>query len=315
MSKVYDMVVIGAGPAGLTAGLYGARAKMSTLILEKSRVGGQIATTDEIENYPGAQDDSSGPSLIAQMLKQAEEFGAEVKKEEVVEFDLEAKVKTIKTDKETYQAKTVIVATGAVPRKLNAPGEKELTGKGISYCATCDGAFFTDLETYVIGGGNSAIEEAMFLTKFCKKVTVLQLLDHFTCAKSILEKAKKNDKIELITNRELVEINGEGIVESIKVKNTETGDVEVINAPEEDGTFGVFIFIGYTPNTQLFKGTLDMNDWGYLVTDPNMNTNIEGVFAAGDLREKDLRQVVTATADGAIAAVQAEKYVDHHFEG
>ncbi|MTI46976.1 MAG: thioredoxin-disulfide reductase [Firmicutes bacterium] len=313
MANIYDVVIIGSGPAGLAAGLYAARANMKTLILEKEKAGGQIVTTEEVANYPGSIEDATGPSLVARMVEQAEGFGAEKVLDEVKEINLQDKIKVIKGEKAEYQAKAVIIATGAKPRLLGAPGEKKLTGKGVSYCATCDGAFFEDLEVYVIGGGDSAVEEAMFLTKFARKVTIVHRRDTLKAAKSIQEKAFKNDKIDFIWNSEIKELRGDGILESMTLKNRETGEETEIVADEEDGTFGVFVFVGYLPQTSLFEEMVDM-ERGYIKTDDNMKTNIDGVFAAGDCRVKSLRQVVTATADGAIAAVQAEKYIENNFE-
>lgn len=313
MSNIYDVVVIGAGPAGLAAGLYAARAKMSVLILEKDRTGGQIVTTDEVANYPGSIQEATGPSLIARMVEQCEEFGAKTEKDAVESLELEGDIKVIKTvSGKEVQARSVIVATGASPRKLGCPGEKELTGKGVTYCATCDADFFTDLEVFCIGGGDTAVEEAMFLTKFARKVTIVHRRDTLRAAKSIIEKAEKNEKINFIWNSEVKEIKGEGIVESMVLRNRETGEETEYLAHEDDGTFGIFVFVGYIPQTSLFEGILDMEN-GYLVTDADMKTNIPGVYAAGDVRVKSLRQVVTATADGAIAAVQAEKYIEDKF--
>lgn len=313
MNSIYDVVVIGAGPAGLAAGLYAARAKMSVLILEKDRTGGQIVTTDEVANYPGSIQEATGPSLIARMVEQCEEFGAKTEKDAVESLQLEGDIKVIKTvSGKEVQARTVIVATGASPRKLGCPGEKELTGKGVTYCATCDADFFTDLEVFCIGGGDTAVEEAMFLTKFARKVTIVHRRDSLRAAKSIIEKAEKNEKINFIWNSEVKEVKGEGIVESMVLRNRETGEETEYFAHEDDGTFGIFVFVGYIPQTTLFEGILEMEN-GYLVTDADMKTNIPGVYAAGDVRVKSLRQVVTATADGAIAAVQAEKYIEDKF--
>ncbi len=314
MSKVYDVIIIGAGPAGLSAGLYAARSKMSTLILEKEKNGGQIVTTDEVANYPGSVPEATGPSLIARMVEQCNEFGAEIKKDPIVELSLEGDIKTLTGNSgEVYQARVIIIATGASPRKMGCPGEKEFTGKGVSYCATCDGDFFTELEVFAIGGGDTAVEEAMFLTKFARKVNIVHRRDEFRAAKSIVEKAEKNEKINFMMNKTVEEIKGDGIVESIVLKDTVTGELEEIHAHEDDGTFGVFAFVGYLPQTGLFKDVITLDQTGYIPTDDNMNTNIPGVYAAGDVRVKSLRQVVTATADGAIAAIQAEKYIDNKF--
>lgn len=310
---LYDVVIIGAGPAGLSAGLYAARAKMSTLILEKEKPGGQIVTTEDVANYPGSMEDATGPLLVARMVEQCESFGAERKMEGVKSLELEGPIKKIYTDSgNVIEAKSIILATGASPRKIGCPGEEKLTGRGVSYCATCDADFFTDLEVYCIGGGDTALEEAMFLTKFAKKVHVVHRRDAFRAAKSIIEKAQNNPKIDYILDSVVEEIIGEGLVEAIKIRNVKTNEITEHKANEEDGTFGVFCFVGYLPQTDLFKETITLDSQGYIITDENMKTNISGVFAAGDVRQKALRQVVTAVADGAIAAVMAEKYVEEN---
>ncbi|SHH94722.1 thioredoxin-disulfide reductase [Sporanaerobacter acetigenes] len=313
MSDIYDVVIIGAGPAGLAAGLYAARAKLKTLIIEREKAGGQIVVTEEVANYPGSVENASGPSLIARMVEQADEFGAERILDTIVDMELDEKIKVLKGKKNEYKAKAVILATGAKPRPIGCPGEKELTGKGVSYCATCDGAFFTDLEVYVVGGGDAAVEEAMYLTKFARKVTIIHRRDELRAAKSIQEKAFKNEKMDFMWNSVVTDLKGDGILESMTVKDTVTGEEREIVADEEDGTFGVFVFIGLVPATAIFEGKVDM-ERGYIPTDQDMKTNIPGVFAAGDCRVKSLRQVVTATADGAIAATQAEKYINEVFD-
>ena len=310
---IYDVIIIGGGPAGLSAGLYAARARMNTLIIEKEGAGGQIATTDEVANYPGSIAGATGPLLTARMVEQAEEFGAVRVSDEIREVDFSGKIKVLKGDKAEYQAKSIIIATGAVPRPMGVPGEKELTGRGVSYCATCDAPFFEDLEIFVIGGGDSAVEEAMYLTKFARKVTIVHRRDELRAAKSIQEKAFKNEKMAFMWDTVVEEVKGKGILESIVFKNVKTGEVNEVFPDEEDGAFGIFVFVGYLPATKLFDGLIDMEN-GYIITDDNMKTKIDGVFAAGDNRVKSLRQVVTATADGAIAAVQAEKYIDDNFE-
>lgn len=310
MDKVYDIIVIGAGPAGLAAGSYAGRARMSTLIIEKEKDGGQIVITNEIENYPGSLEEESGPSLIARMAKQAEKFGAEKIYDTVVDVELEGKIKHIKCSKGgDYYAKAVILATGASPRPIGCPGEKEFTGKGVSYCATCDANFFEDFEVYVVGGGDAAVEEAMYLTKFARKVTLIHRRDELRAAKSIQEKAFKNEKLAFMWNSTVEEIKGDGVVTSMVVKNTKTGELSTVEADEEDGTFGIFVFIGFDPKSQLFEGKVEMKN-RYIVTDQYMHTNVPGVFAAGDVIVKNLRQVVTACADGAIAATEAQKYVE-----
>nr|WP_312984119.1 thioredoxin-disulfide reductase [Clostridioides sp.] len=313
MENVYDLVIIGAGPAGLSAGLYGSRAKLNTLIIEKDKTGGQIVITHEVANYPGSVREATGPSLVARMVEQCEEFGAKRVKDTIESVELDGDIKVLKGQKDEYRAKAVIIATGASPRKIGCPGEKELTGKGVSYCATCDADFFEDFEVFVVGGGDSALEEAMYLTKFARKVTVVHRRQGFRCAKSVLEKSQANPKIEFLLDTVVEEIKGDGLLESIIFKNKITGETHEHFADEEDGTMGLFVFVGLVSQTELFKDKVDMNEQGYIITDQDMKTNIPGVFAAGDVREKSLRQVVTASGDGAIAAVIAEKYIDEKF--
>lgn len=308
---LYDVVIIGAGPAGLSAGLYAARARLNTLIIEKDAVGGQIVTTEDVANYPGSIENATGPSLVARMVEQAEGFGAKRTSDTIKSVDFSGKIKLLKGEKADYEAKTVIIATGATPKKIGCPGEKELTGRGVSYCATCDAAFFEDLEVFVVGGGDSAVEEAMYLTKFARKVTIIHRRDSLRAAKSIQEKAFANEKLHFMWDTVITELRGDELLESMVVKNLKTGEEKEIFADENDGTFGVFVFIGYDPATQLFEGIINM-DKGYILTDDKMATNIPGVFAAGDNRVKPLRQVVTATSDGAIAATQAEKYIEEN---
>ncbi len=312
MSKIYDVIVLGAGPAGLTAGLYAGRSRLSTLIIEKGQDGGQIAITNEIENYPGQLlEGESGPSLIARMTAQAEKFGAERARDSIKTVELEGEVKKLTGTKGEYLAKTVILATGAFPRPIGCRNEGEYVGKGISFCATCDAAFFEELEVYVVGGGDAAVEEAMYLTKFARKVTIIHRRDELRAAKSIQEKAFANPKIDFLWNSVVEEVGGDEVLSSMVVRNTKTGELTTIEADEDDGLFGLFGFIGLLPNTKLFEGMIDMEN-GYVKTDENMCTNIPGVYAAGDLRVKSLRQVVTAAADGAIAAMQAEHYIANH---
>lgn len=309
MSKIYDVIVLGAGPAGLTAGLYSGRARLSTLVIEKGQDGGQIAITNEIENYPGQVEGDSGPSLIARMTKQCEHFGVERVSDMIKEVELTGPVKKLVGVKGEYEAKCVIIATGAFPRPIGCKNEGKFVGKGISFCATCDASFFQDLEVYVVGGGDAAVEEAMYLTKFARKVTIIHRRDELRAAKSIQEKAFKNEKLHFMWNTVVDEVDGEDdILSKMIVKNTKTGELTTIEADEDDGLFGLFGFIGLLPKSDLFEGVIDM-DKGYIKTDDNMHTNVEGVYAAGDIRVKSLRQVVTAAADGAIAAMQAEKYI------
>lgn len=312
MEKTYDVIIIGAGPAGLSAALYAGRAKLDTLLLERSKAGGQIATTHDVENYPGAIEDTTGPRLVARMVEQAKQFGVDIVYDDVKQVQLEGDDKVITGHKQTYHGKTVIIATGAEPRKLGVPGESELTGKGVSYCATCDGAFFEGLPVYVIGGGDTAVEEGLFIAKFARKVYIVHRRDELRAAKSIQEKAFANDKVEILWNKVVKEITGDGLVERLVLLDTVTSEETEILADEDDGTFGIFVLVGYLPETDIFKGIITTDRSGYIPTNDNMETNIPGVFAAGDVRVKPLRQVVTATNDGAIAAIQAEKYIANH---
>ena len=314
MSKVYDVIVLGAGPGGLAAGLYAGRSRLSTLIIEKGQDGGQIAITDDIENYPGQiVEGETGPSLIARMTQQVEKFGAERVSDTINAVELDGEIKILKSAKAEYQAKNVIIATGAYARPIGCKGEAEFRGKGVSYCATCDANFFEDLEVFVVGGGDSAVEEAMYLTKFARKVTIIHRRNELRAAKSIQEKAFANPKIEFFWDSVVEELGGDDILQWMKVKNVKTGEVRTVEADEEDGMFGVFGFIGTVPNSKLFKGILDMDERGYIRTDEDMHTNIPNVYAVGDVRIKSLRQVVTAAADGAIAAVQVERSLSDYF--
>jgi len=311
MSKEYDVIILGAGPAGLAAGIYAGRSRLSTLIIEKSQDGGQISITDSIENYPGQiVDGESGPSLIARMTEQAAKFKAERLSDTIKEVKLTGPVKQVICSNGTYEAKSVILATGATPRPIGCKGEEEFKGRGVSYCATCDAAFFEDFEVYVVGGGDSAVQEALYLTKFASKVTIIHRRNELRAAKSLQEKAFANPKIDFFWDSVVEEIGGEDMLQWMIVKNVKTGETRKVEAKEEDGLFGLFGFIGFLPKTQLYEGQIDMEN-NYIVTDEDMHTNIEGVFAAGDLRKKSLRQVVTAAADGAIAAMQAEKYLSN----
>ena len=309
MNNIYDVVILGAGPAGLAAGLYAGRSCLKTLIIEKGQDGGQIAITDEIENYPGQiVEGESGPSLIARMSEQAKKFGAERVSDVIKSVELEGEVKKLVGAKGEYLGKTVILATGAFPRPIGCKNEGKFVGKGISFCATCDANFFEDFEVFVVGGGDSAVEEAMYLTKFARKVSIIHRRDELRAAKSIQEKAFKNPKMNFIWDTVVEEVDGDELLNKMVLKNVKTGELTTYEADEEDGLFGLFGFIGMIPNSGLFEGIIDM-DRGYIKTDDNMRTNIPGVYAAGDIRVKSLRQVVTAAADGAIAAMQCEKYI------
>ena len=309
MSKVYDVVIIGGGPAGLSAGLYASRARMSAMIVEKAKWGGQAGTTEELENYPGSIEMPTGPKLMERMKNQAEAFGTELVKDEVLSIDTSDKIKKIKLGSgNEISTRTIIIATGAQPMMLGIPGETELRGKGVSYCATCDADFFAELEVVVVGGGDAAVEEAIYLTKFAEKVTIVHRRDQFRAAKSIAEKAMENEKIDIMWDTVPEEIYGDGIVEGIKLRNVKTNEVTDFR------TDGVFMFVGTKPISDFAKGVVEMDQKGYIMADEEMRTSIEGIFAAGDVRVKSLRQVVTAAADGAIAAVNAEKYIEKNFE-
>lgn len=305
---IYDVIILGAGPAGLTAGIYAARAGLKTAIIEKGQTGGQISLTLEVDNYPGV-DDLTGPEITDKMLEQAISFGSEKINDDIIELDLSGDIKVLKSKKHTYETRSLIYATGANPRKLNIPGEEEYTGKGVAYCATCDGAFYQGSDIYVVGAGDAACEEAMFLTKFGKKVIILARESELTSAKAIKEKTINHDKIEIRYNEEVREIIGDKFVESLKVVNNQTGEEKIYTANEGDPDIGVFIFIGYIPNTELLNDQVKL-DRGYVDAGEDTKTSVEGVFVAGDVRTKTVRQVVTATSDGAIAAIEAGKYIE-----
>lgn len=299
---MYDVVIVGGGPAGFTAAIYTARAKLKTLIIERAYFGGQMAITDQMENYPGFEA-VSGMELANKMYGQATKFGAEVEMAEVVELDLYGDIKKVITREKTYEAKSVILAMGASPRKLGLPNEEKLVGAGISYCATCDGAFFRDKDVAVVGGGDTAAEDALYLARFCRKVYLIHRRDEMRATKILADLVVNTPKITPLWNSEVEEIIGENSLEAVKVRNNKTNEISKLDIS------GLFIAIGHIPNNELVKGKIDLNEWGYIKTDENMRTNIPGVFAAGDVREKTLRQVVTAASDGAIAAHSAEQYL------
>lgn len=302
--KVYDVVIAGAGPAGMTAAVYTARANMSTLMLERGMPGGQMANTEDIENYPGFES-ILGPDLSNKMFEHAKKFGAEYAYGDISEIIDGYPYKTVKAGNKEYLAKSVIIATGAEHRELGVPGEREFSGRGVSYCAVCDGAFFRGKELVVVGGGDSAVEEALFLTRFATKVTIVHRRDQFRAQKIIQNRAFDNPKIEVIWNTVVKEIKGETKVGSVLLENIVTGEQR--DFPCE----GVFIYVGMDPLTKPFLNMGITNEEGYLLTDEKMKTKLPGIFAAGDVREKMLRQVVTATGDGSIAAQSAQHYVEN----
>ncbi|WP_338024629.1 FAD-dependent oxidoreductase [Bifidobacterium aerophilum] len=306
-SNLYDVVVIGGGPAGLTAGLYLARARYRVLVLEKDDFGGQITITNEVVNYPGVGR-TTGRALTQTMRQQARDFGAEFLSAEATGLDVDGDIKTVHTSRGDLRTFGIVLATGASPRKLGFEGEAEYAGRGVAYCATCDGEFFTGREVLVVGGGFAAAEESVFLTKYASKVTVLVREPDFTCDASVAAETKKNPKIDVRYNTVLDGVTaGQGGLREATVRNVETGETETWK-PADDGTFGVFVFAGYVPATDLVRGVVELDDHGYVVTHGYLETSVPGVYAAGDLRVKNLRQVVTATADGAIAAVELERY-------
>ena len=305
MENLYDVVIVGGGPAGLTAALYLARAKYRVLVLEKEQFGGQIAITHEVVNYPGIAK-TSGKALTDIIQQQAESFGAEFLLAEATGFDLNGDIKTVHTGKGEYSCFGILLATGAHPRMVGFKGEEEHKGRGVAYCATCDGEFFTDKEIFVVGGGYAAAEESVFLTKFARHVTILVRKDDFSCAASVAEQAKNHENITVLTNTVMEEVSGENGLTYARYKNTATGEVTEYKSQE---TFGVFVFAGYAPATESVKGIVTLNEQGYIVSDLSQKTSADGVYAAGDVCIKPLRQVVTATSDGALAATELEKYV------
>jgi thioredoxin reductase (NADPH) len=305
MDNLYDVIIVGGGPAGLTAALYLARAKYRVLVLEKEQFGGQIAITHEVVNYPGIAQ-TSGKALTDTIQQQASNFGAEFQLAEATGFDLSADIKTVHTSRGDYRCFGILLATGAHPRTVGFKGEEEHKGRGVAYCATCDGEFFTGKEIFVVGGGYAAAEESVFLTKFARHVTILVRKDDFSCAASVADQAKNHEKITVLTNTVMEEVSGENGLTYARYKNTATGEVTEYKSEE---SFGVFVFAGYAPATESVKGIVELNEHGYIVTDTSQKTSADGVYAAGDVCIKPLRQVVTATSDGALAATELEKYV------
>lgn len=304
---MYDLIILGAGPAGLTAALYAGRSRLKTLLIEKMQEGGQIALTADIENYPGQMlEGETGLTLTERMVQQAERFGVERCYDEIIDVSLEGDVKQLTGQAGAYQARAVIIATGAHPRPIGCENEEKFVGRGVSFCATCDGAFFRGLPVYVVGGGDSAVEEALFLTRFASHVTIIHRRDQLRAVKALQEKALAHPQISILWNTVVTRVDGTDVLNAITLKNTQTGETTEIHADGPDGMLGLFGFTGYQPSTALFEGKLPLNG-GYIVTDADMQTGVPGVYAAGDVREKSLRQVVTAAADGAIAAMQAAR--------
>ncbi len=306
-TQLYDVIIVGGGPAGLTAGQYLARAKYRVLVLEKQQLGGQIAITEAVENYPGIEK-ISGMELTEVMRRQAQSFGAEFAWAGVTGLDARGTVKTLHTTAGDLHCLGILLATGAHPRQAGFAGEETFKGRGVSYCATCDGPFFAGKEVFVIGGGYAAAEESLFLTRFARHVTVLIRRDGFSCAASVADAARSHEKITVLTNTVLEEISGERAPGYARIRNTKTGQIREFYSKDGEA-FGVFVFAGYAPATDFLRGQVALDRQGYIVTDGALQTSVPGVFAAGDVRAKPLRQIVTATADGALAATQLEQYV------
>ena len=298
-----EIVILGSGCAGLTAAIYAARASLNPLVITGNEFGGQIATTTEVENYPGFPTGLQGPELTEQMKQQAERFGARLEYDEVVEVDLKRTPFLLKTHSSQYEARALIVATGASPRKLGIPGELELTGRGVSYCATCDGFFFRGKEIMVVGGGDSALQEALFLTKFGSHVTIVHRRDQLRAGPALTEKAQRNEKLSFLWNKVVTGIHGAGTLKNVTLQDTVTGETS------EKEVDGLFIYIGHLPNTALFKGQLEMDHEGYLFVDQYLHTNVSGVFAAGESHDKYFRQAIVSAGFGCMAALEAEKYL------
>jgi thioredoxin reductase (NADPH) len=300
----YEVIIIGGGPGGMTAGLYTSRARLSTLLIESALFGGQMTTTELIENYPGFPQGVTGDELSHLMEDQAKKFGMKTVTEEVVSISLEGDVKMVQTHESSYRCEALIVSTGAEYRKLGVPGEKEFAGKGVSYCATCDGAFFRDNQIVVVGGGDSALTEALFLTKFAAGVTIIHRRDALRGTKIYQERALASPKIKFLWSSIIQEIKGDSTVHSINVKNVKTGEIREVQ------TEGVFLFVGLAPRTQFLKGVVQMDEAGYILTNEDCETSAKGIFAVGDCRKKLLRQIATAVGDGATAAFAAEKFLE-----
>ena len=307
---MYDVAIIGSGTSGLTAAIYSARANLKTVVFVGEIFGGQIATTNEVENYPGFDDGITGPDLVERMRKQAIRFGAEFEMDTISALDIEGPPFKLTGRSVVYEATAVIVATGASPKLLEVPGELELWGRGVSYCATCDGAFFRDEHIAIVGGGDSALQEALFLTRFGSKVSVIHRRDRLRAGAYLTQRAEENDKIEFVWDTVVEEIKGENAVESLQIRNVKTGE------GSDFPVGGIFVYIGHRPNSELFKGKLELDEEGYLIADRRTHSNVEGIFIAGEAQDSYFRQAITTAAEGCMAAMEAEKFVARQeFEG
>ena len=305
---VQDVIVIGSGPAGYTAAVYTARAQLSPLVFEGTSFGGALMTTTEVENYPGFREGIMGPALMEEMREQALRFGADLQMEDVESVSLEGPIKTVTTASgETHRARAVILAMGAAARYLGVPGEEELLGRGVSSCATCDGFFFKEQDIAVIGGGDSAMEEATFLTKFARSVTIVHRRDEFRASRIMLERARDNDKITFVTDTDVLAVEGDGTVSGLRLRNKRTGEESLLPVT------GMFVAIGHDPRSELVRGVVDLDDEGYVrVQGRSTHTSVEGVFAAGDLVDHTYRQAITAAGSGCAAAIDAERWLAEH---
>ncbi len=303
---MFDVVIIGSGPAGLTAAIYTSRAKLKTVVLEKTVVGGQVTTTYEVENYPGFVDPINGFLLMNNFERQAKKFGTEIiTGAEVLSIEKNGNFFNVRTNKDEFPAKTIVIATGAKFRKMGIPGEDKFTGRGVSYCATCDGAFFREKDVAVVGGGNSALEEALFLTKFVNKVYLVHRRKEFRADKIVQEKVLKNDKIEPVLNYIPLEIKGDNEISELVLQEKERKSIKSLNVD------GVFVFIGLSPNSDFLKGFVETDENGYVITDSDLHTNVKGIFAAGDVLKKSLRQIATAVGDGALVSNSVKNYLEN----
>jgi thioredoxin reductase (NADPH) len=302
---VYDIAIIGSGPGGLSAAIYAARARLSTLVITGDEFGGQIASTHEVENYPGFDDGIMGPDLTLKMRAQAERFDAEVVADFITDLDVDGPPFTLTGRLGTYEARSVVVATGASPRKLGIPGEDELIGRGVSYCATCDGAFFPDVPVAVVGGGDSALQEGLFLNRFASKITVIHRRDELRAGAYLQQRVFNEPKFEFLWDSVVTEVIGEQGVQGLGLKNLKTGEESTLDVE------GVFVFIGHYPNTEIFAGKLDSDERGYILADTRMRTSVPGIFVAGEAQDSHFRQAITTAGDGAKAAMEAIEYVEH----
>ena len=309
MPQVYDVLVIGGGPGGYTAALYAARANLSVMVLEKLTPGGQMGTTDVIDNYPGFPEGVGGFELALQMQKGAQRFGAQTQLSEVISVELGGTVKQVRTQDGTYQARTVVLASGAHPRELGLPGEQELRGRGVSYCATCDGMFYRGKTVAVVGGGNTAVSDVLYLSRLCQKVYLIHRRDQLRASKVYLDPLQQAENVEFVWDSQVQELLYGDVLTGVQVRHKKTGEIREIPCD------GLFVAVGHVPNTELYQGQVELDQAGYVLADDTTQTNLPGVFAVGDLRKKPLRQVITAASDGAVAAHFIEEYVSTTLQG